>query len=702
MHKFLLKHHTQTIFYLFFVVAGLTLSLPAYAYVGPGAGFAFLGSAFVLVLTIAMTLFTILIGPLVWAYKRLRGSGIPKSAKARRVVVIGLDGLEPKLVDRFIAEKKLANFSKLAAEGSYSRLKTTLPALSPVAWATFQTGVNPGAHNIFDFLTRDKRFCLPELSSTKTSIKKKSFSIGPFSWTKYIPSVRLLRMSKPFWKILGEYGIFSNILRVPISYPAEKFNGNILSAMCTPDLRGTQGSFTLFSTKKIDTAITGGWYSPLTRRSDTSNQIFEGIIQGPQNPKGVEKGESLNVPFSLRITKENSAELILQGKKHSLEKNKFTDWIEVEFRFSPLKSIAGIVRFCLREVGTEVALYMSPLNVQPTKPALPISQPLFFAQWLAKRIGSYGTLGLMEDTWGRNELALDDQRFLDQSYYTHLEREQMLFDTLRRTREGLCVCVFDATDRIQHMFWRYLEDNHPSPREGAEFNNTIEELYTRMDDLLGRIRAELSPEDLLIVLSDHGFSSFRRGVNLNTWLKEQGLLVLKEGATTSADYFADVDWSKTKAFAVGLSGLYINRRGREHLGIVDAAEAEQVKKKIIEGLEALRDPKDGSKAFHRVYDSAIEYKGLYVQEAPDLILGYEPGYRVSWDSVTGSVEKDIFSDNTKAWSGDHQVDPSLVPGVLLCNRTIQSVDPHIRDIAPTVLSVFSVPVPSYMEGKAFL
>jgi predicted AlkP superfamily phosphohydrolase/phosphomutase len=309
----------------------------------------------------------------------------------------------------------------------------------------------------------------------------------------------------------------------------------------------------------------------------------------------------------------------------------------------------------------------------------------------------------MEDTWGRNELALDDARFLEQTYLTHAEREKMFFEALSKTTEGLCACVFDASDRIQHMFWRYIDERHPSPLENREvFGDTIRQMYIKMDELVGKARAKLNPKDHLFVLSDHGFASFRRCVNLNTWLAKEGYLTLKDNKTVGRDYFQDVDWSRTKAFAVGLSGIYINRAGREANGIVSAKDAVTIKAEISKKLAQLCDPLDAAKAISKVYDSSQHYRGLYAEEAPDLIVGYNPGYRVSWDSITGTVEAEVFSDNLKAWSGDHHVDPDLVPGILFTNQRLTKSAPHITDLAPTVLSLFAIKPPSYMEGEAIV
>ena len=669
-----------------------------FGYIGPGAGFAFLGSGAVFLLTIALGIATVLLWPLQNLWLVIRGNGRPKNARVKRCVILGLDGLDPKLLEHYMAEGKLPNFKQLKEQGSYSRLGTTLPALSPVAWSTFQTGVNPGAHNIFDFLSRDKRFCLPELSAVKTETTRKDIRLGPITIPRTRAQVRLMRRSQPFWKLLGARNIMANIIRVPISYPPEKFKGNILSAMCTPDLRGTQGTFTLFTTRQDLKASsgsdsTGGEIRELER----NGTLLKSALEGPPHPDGV--SGNLKVPFAVRLLDGETAEVTVDGVSREIRKNLFSEWIPVQFAVGR-KKVSGIVRFCIREIGEHVTMYASPVNVDPAKPALPISYPLLFSSWLAKRQGRFGTLGLLEDTWGRNEHALDDQRFLDQAWLSHEERKKMFFETLKRTREGVCICVFDASDRIQHMFWRYIDPKHPSPTEDRErFGSVIPEMYQRMDSLVGETLAALGPNDVLMVLSDHGFSSFRRCINLNTWLYENGFLALKVESPKGLDYLQEVDWSRTKAFALGLSGIYINKKGRERFGILSDDEAEKVKAEIVSQLTGLKDPADGSIAIKKVYDTRKAYKGLYTTEAPDLIVGYNPGYRVSWDSITGTVEAELFSDNVKAWSGDHHIDPNEVPGIFLVNRPLTTDAPHIIDIAPTTLDLFGIKPPSYMEGR---
>ena len=685
---------------LLFSLALVFLAPPSicWAYIGPGAGFAFLGSGAVFIVTILLAIFTILLWPLQTLWRLARGNGRPKNARVKRVVILGLDGLDPKLLEGYLAQGKLPHFQKLKEQGGYARLGTTLPALSPVAWSTFQTGVNPGAHNIFDFLTRDKRFCLPELSAVKTEVTRKELKIGPFTIPRTSSKVRLMRRSQPFWKLLGARNITANIIRVPISYPPEKFQGNILSAMCTPDLRGTQGTFMLFTTRSNHKASagsdsTGGEVRTVVR----SGNLITCELEGPPDPDG--KSGNLKAQFCVKILSAERAEVTLAGVREELTINTFSPWIPVVFRVGR-KKVQGIVRLCIREMDEHVTIYASPINVDPAKPVLPIASPLLFSSWLAKRQGSFGTLGLLEDTWGRNELALDDQRFLDQAWLSHGERRKMFFETLRRTREGICICVFDASDRIQHMFWRYIDPKHPAPRENVEkFANVIPEMYQKMDALVGETVAELGPNDLLMVLSDHGFSSFRRCINLNTWLYENGYLALKVDKPQGLDYLQEVDWTRTKAFAIGLSGIYANKRGRERFGILTEEQGEIIKGEIIAKLEGLLDPIDGAVSIKRVYDTRKAYRGLYTSEAPDLIVGYNPGYRVSWDSITGTVEPQVFSDNLKAWSGDHHIDPQEVPGILFVNRALRVDTPNIIDIAPTTLDLFGIKPPSYMEGR---
>ena len=362
----------------------------------------------------------------------------------------------------------------------------------------------------------------------------------------------------------------------------------------------------------------------------------------------------------------------------------------------------GICRFYLKEISPEVEVYVTPVNIDPGRPDLPISHPVTYSIYLAKLFGPYATLGLAEDTWALNEEVLDDDAFLAQCYGNHEDRERMFFDALEKTPQGLCTCVFDTTDRVQHMFWRYLDKDHPAVRDMPQDQKprVIQDLYDRMDNLIGRVMKQIDDQTLLLVISDHGFKSFARCMNLNAWLHQNGYLALKEGKSESGDWFEDVDWSRTRAYTMGLNGLYLNLKGREREGIVEAgAEAEALKEDLRAKLDGLVDPASGAIGITGMFDCDAVYAGPYVDNAPDLIVGYGEGFRASWDSVMGKVTSKIFEDNLKAWSGDHCVDPRLVPGVFFSNRKIAIEKPAIVDVAPTILKLFGLELPSYFDGK---
>ncbi len=683
------------LFCMFFLLGDVQ---PALAYIGPGAGFAFLTSFLMLFASFFMAFFTLLTWParvLIRFFKRRKAF---VQAKTDRVVILGLDGLEPTITERLLKEGKLPNLQKLQQQGSYSRLQTAYPAISPVAWSVFSTGVNAGGHSIFDFLSRHKLTYMPELSSSKVGVPKKKLTLGRYEIPLGKPIVRFLRRSKSFWKILGENGIFSHVLRVPITFPPEKFNGAMLSAMCTPDLWGTQGTFSFFTTDaSVDPIKVGGDTSIVTRTGDR----VEGFIKGPENSITREK-EQMKLPFVVDILNDDEAELVIGKEKIHLRKNRYTEWIELKFKAGLGIKVQGIARFYLLDTSPHFRLYMTPINIDPETPALPISYPYFYSVYLAKLHGKYATLGLAEDTWALNEGVIDEDAFLEQSYLIHEEREKQFFHALDKTKKGLCAVVVDATDRIQHMFFRTMDDDHPANRnkETERYKKVIEDMYIRMDGLVGRTMEKVNKDDVFMVLSDHGFKTFKRGINLNVWLKENGYLTLKEGVTVTGEFFKGVDWSKTKAYAFGLAGIYLNVKGREKEGIVEpGAEYQQVKAELIEKLSGLKDPVNGEVAITHMYDSQKIYNGPYVNEGPDLISGYNIGYRISWNGATGVIDDVIFDDNTKAWSGDHCIDPELVPGIIFANRKIAAQKPGLIDMAPTVLGLFGVDSPGYMRGS---
>ena len=677
----------------------LGLSLPAAAYIGPGAGFAFLSSFLVLFLTFFLAIFSFLSWPFRLLLRTIQGRRSLKGALIDRMVIVGLDGLEPSLAEKFMGEGKMPHLSRLKNEGTYARLQTTTPAISPVAWSSFMTGSEPSKHNIFDFLSRDPKAYLPNLSSAYIGRPKRVLSIGKYNFPLSKPEIRGMRKSVPFWKILGDAGVFSTILRVPITFPPEKFAGHLLSGMCAPDLKGSQGTFAFYTTDQAKIQEReGGMAIPVKARSGR----IETHISGPENTM-LKAGGEIRIPLRIAIDRaEGRAELSFSGQRISLRKGEFSPWVRIVFRPGPAMKVKAIAKFYISSLEPHFEMYMTPLNIDPEKPALPISHPFIYSVYLSKLLGSFITLGEANDTWALNEGALNEGPFLELTYSNHREWEAMFFNALEKTKKGAVVCVFETTDSIQHMFWRYLDERHPARKTAAaELSaGVIEDLYRKMDEFIGKVWSKLDDRSALIVMSDHGFNSFRRGVNLNSWLYLNGYLALKEGKTESGEWFKDVDWDSTRAYALGLGGLYVNQRGREAKGTVAAGEeAGTLKAELIRRLRGLRDGSKGEIAISEVYDRDGIYSGPYRENAPDLIIGYNQGYRASWDSVTGKVNTQVFDDNTKAWSGDHCIDPKQVPGVFFFNRKINSRTPSIMDIAPTVLTLFGLPVPGHMDGR---
>jgi len=374
-----------------------------------------------------------------------------------------------------------------------------------------------------------------------------------------------------------------------------------------------------------------------------------------------------------------------------LRPGEYTPWVRLRFHGGIGVTVHGIARFFLTQTTPEVSLYCTPIQIDPENPALPISHPAYYAIYLSKLLGTYSTLGMAEDTWALNEGAIDDDAFLQQAELIKRERESMFLSALQHTRRGVVACVFDTTDRVQHMFYRYLD---------AGDNRVIEALYRDMDRLVGETWKHVDDNTALFVLSDHGFCSFKRGVNLNAWLHQNGYLTLLNGARESGDYLEGVDWSRTRAYTFGLGGLYLNLKGREASGIVNPNEAATLNEELIAKLTNLRDDETGQTGVRNVYASGKLYQGPYLKAAPDLIVGYAAGYRTSWEAAVGKVTAHVFSDNKKAWSGDHCVDPLLVPGVLFSNRKVQAEDPGIEDMAATALDLFGIQPPAWMEGKS--
>jgi hypothetical protein len=466
--------------------AVLVLAAPLAGYIGPGAGFAFLSSFLVLFLTFILAVFSFLSWPFRFAWKAIRGQRAYRKSPVERVVILGLDGLEPSLAEKFMAEGKLPNLARLKKEGTYARLRTTTPAISPVAWSSFMTGAEPSKHNIFDFLSRDPRTYLPDLSSARIGRPRRTLALGRYLVPLGKPEIRGLRKSVPFWKILGDKGIASTVLRVPITFPPEKFKGHLLSGMCAPDLKGSQGTFAFFTEDADKVRKHEGGVAVLVRRE---GPIVRTALAGPENSL-LKRPDEIRVPLTVTIDEAaGGAWIALAGhRKFFLKEKTFSPWTPVTFKPGLGMRVRGTCRFRIASLAPKFEMYVTPLNIDPEKPALPISHPFIYAVYLAKLLGRFITLGEANDTWALNEGALDEASFLELTYANHAEWEAMLENALAKTPRGVVTIVFETTDSIQHMFFRYLDKAHPALKAAPARMSAavIEDLYKRMDKLVGR------------------------------------------------------------------------------------------------------------------------------------------------------------------------------------------------------------------------
>lgn len=686
----------------------IAAAAPLSAYVGPGAGFAFAGSFLFIFAAFFLAIFNFLTFPIRALIKFIKRAKTLKHAKFKRVIIIGFDGMDYNLLRDFMKKgHPFPNFEKLAQEGTFTPLWSTDPPISPVAWSTFTTGANPGKHNIFDFLTTDRNTYMPKLAGSDILPPKRTLKIGKYIIPITKPKIELLRKSKSFWKIVSSKGIFSAVLRVPFTFPPEKFNGLMLAGLGTPDLRGTQGSFTFYTDaakEDEDFDISEGVFELL---EEVEKDKYRAKVKGPVNPF-IKGNVLLELDFIITVDrKEKTAVLQIDKEKINLKKGVTSEWMTLTFKAGFIK-VSGIAQWVLEDVGENkpIKLYLSPINIDPEKPSMPISHPKIFSVYLSKLLGPYATLGMAEDTWALSEQVMSEEVFLEQMYAYNTEREKSFFDTFKKYKSGLLVQVFEATDRAQHIFWRYFKDAK-SPAEHKSKNprvvNAILECYQAMDTFMGKLMPKLRKDDLLMIVSDHGFNRFNRGFHLNAWLHREGYLVLKEGKTESGKWYADVDWSKSRAYGQGLNGVFLNMKGREKYGIVNSGkEAQQLKEEIKQKLLQVTDPKTNEKAITKAFRREEIYRGPYTPNAPDVVVGYTVGYRVSWESAVNYVHgKDapVFEDNTRFWSADHAFTREAVPGIFFSNKKIKTKDPSLADISPTVLAAFGIKKEAFIDGN---
>lgn len=590
-------------------------------------------------------------------------------ARFRKTILLGFDGFDPRLVREFIDAGLMPNFGRLADAGGFAPLGSSLPPMSPIAWSNMSTGCNPGQHGIFDFIHREV-----EQYRLFVSMRK---PINTLRGTQYVPA----RARDGFWRIASDAGVPTVIIRYPITFPAERVNGRMLSGLGVPDLVGQEGSQMLF-------------VSPDPRMSTE----IEGPVTG--------KDTRANVPLSARVTSPTTAEVhVGDASAFSIHLNEWSPWVPLKFK-AGLRTLHGMVKFLLTETSPELKIYATPVNIHPQAPVFPITYPESYGRELVDAIGLFYTLGLPEtmDPIRLGWFSCDE--FLKQIEEIDRERLAMLEFELGRFREGLFAFVFDACDRVQHAFWFTRDTAHPgyTPEKAAQYKDVIPETYRKMDAALGRVLEKVDDETAILVCSDHGFDTYRRSFHVNRWLVENGFASLIESTEHGGKgLLRDMDWARTQAYAVGFTSIYLNLAGRERQGIVSPGpEAEHLLQRITAQLEQLTDPDSGEKVVHAVYPASRLYRGPQTQHGPDLVLGLNPGWRTSFQTALGGVPVRLFDDNNSAWTGDHLYDPQLLPGIILTNRPIRKANPRGEDIAATILDCLGIEPPPYMDGRPLI
>jgi len=466
--------------------------------------------------------------------------------------------------------------------------------------------------------------------------------------------------------------------------------------MGTPDIKGTQGIFSFYTTETVNDEVVQGRVLQVLWK-DNKIKTF---ISGPKRKNSAGTKE-IQVPIELERISNNKIQIKIQDHVQTIGVGEWSPWFRVDFGLGLLQSVSGIVRFHLNALEPDLALYASPVNINPEDPAMVISHPRNYSKVIGEKLGYYYTQGMPYDTWALNEDRIDEEAFLEMAYQIQDENLKLLNHELAKFEGGLLFCYFGITDLIQHMFWRYTDPLHPNPGKNPnpKVKNAIEDVYIHMDGVLKNIEEKVDSNTFFLVLSDHGFGSFRRTVHLNSWLRDNGFLVLRGLVKEGEELFSNVDWSQSKAYSLGFGGIYVNEFGREKYGIVyKGKEKQDLKQELVEKLLKWKDL-DRSKVIYRVYDGRNIYTGPYSGNGPDLFVGFNKNYRASWQTALGAAPGPLLEDNMKKWGGDHLCDPDLVPGVLLSNRNLSKRNPQLVDLAPTILFYFGVSGEEKMEGK---
>jgi predicted AlkP superfamily phosphohydrolase/phosphomutase len=637
--------------------------------------------------------------------------------------VLGVDGLDPVILDRLMAEGKLPHFAQLARAGTYQRLGTSNPPQSPVAWSNFATGRDPGGHGIFDFVHRDPATYLP-ISSATPPVEDHGSALELFGFVIPLgaPDVENNRSGTPWWDALVAAGVDTEVYRFPGNYPVPASEAKVLAGMGTVDMRGGYGTYTLLADHPVQPDDPKGDIQRVSVQDfdlDGTPDTVEATLKGPPDLFRLKPGEVpgpsdyLTARITVHLDPASDTALVRVGSEEVLLRaGEWSDWVQVEFEALPmgLLNLRGAVRFFAKELRPRFQLYASAVNLSAESPPQVFTSPDDWVESLYTTLGQFYTQGMPEETGALRDGVFSDDDYMTQVGLVQADSRAMLELALDRFAPGDATFVYLSDVDLQcHMLWRHADPKYPGlghpardPAIAPAHAHDIEKMYRDVDAALGRVQERLPDGTLLIVMSDHGFQPYLRKFHLNAWLRDHGYLVLKDEKRTGRIGLEDVDWERSRAYGLGFNGLYVNLAGREAQGSVRPEDKDALLREIGRELEATLDPQNGEHVVLRAYPASEVFHGERVAEAPDLVVGYNSGYAGSDPSTLGEITEAVLEDNTSRWSGNHLIDPTLVPGVLLTNAPLRDGEHDLTDVTASILDHFGLrPLPG-MVGTSFL
>ncbi|MEW6085435.1 MAG: alkaline phosphatase family protein [Chloroflexota bacterium] len=555
-----------------------------------------------------------------------------------KTLILGFDSFDPAVFETMAGRNLLPNFESFVKQGGYSRLEVCSPPQTEVSWTCIATGADPGGHGIFDFVHRDPASYTPFVSILPT---KKGFA-----GEQFVPPYT----AKTFFEEAAALGYPATALWWPAMFPARpELPVMTLPGLGTPDIRGQLGVGTLFTSENESKPKTA-----VVKLESEGKDRFTAKLPGPQTA-GRDGPRMLTLPLVVEVLDEKSVKLMIEKTQIGLRLGEWSEIVELRFKAGMLLNIHAITRFILTSVHGAVRIYALPLQIHPAHTVWHYSSSGSFAKKLWNEVGPYLTLGWPQDTTGLEEGCISDEQFLDLCTKIFERRIQILYHLMKNFQEGVLASIFDDLDRVQHMFFH-------------DHMDVVEDWYMRLDKFVGEVNGKVEAWNgkyRYLIMSDHGFSPFRKKVHVNRWLIENNFLALKNGGND----LRGVDWAKTKAYAVGLNSIYLNVTGREGQGIVQADEIENLLADLRMKLSNWKDA-DGNSVVDKVRLKHETYSGPYTRFGPDLLVGYASGYRASAETGLGKIPAESLEENHDHWGADHCMDSDIVPGVIFANRDL--------------------------------